>query len=1270
MDVQGATPTASGDLRPFVPRGSLNWLASEPDRRHRRFGGSLVFVDISGFTAMSERLARLGKVGAEEVTDLLNQTFSRLLAVAYEDDGSLLKFGGDALLLSFAGHEHVTRAVHAAWGMRRKLRELQPLSSSAGQVRLRMSVGVHTGEVDEFLVGSGHRELFLLGEVLSTTVEMESAAGPGQIMISHAVATALGDQVRTSEQGPGLLLRGDPPVPQAPPSETSKEGTQHVAPMLLSSVVAKRLATGVPMAEHRPSVIGFIKFTGTDRLLATDGPEALADALHRLTDIVDDAVARDDVCLLATDVDADGGKFILTAGVPSSTEFDGERMLRALRAIVESDPPLPLKIGVNFGPVFAGVIGPWFRLTYTIIGDAVNLAARVMGKAEPGQILATPEVLNRSQALFDIEELEPFAVKGKKHPVRAIKVGRVQTARLRRPRARFRLAGRKEELRALLGELDAAADGPGRMAQLLGPAGIGKSRLVDEVHERRPAADLHMVGCNQYESTTPYHSAGQLVRSLLALPPTAGADELRATITDRAPGLESSLPLLGDVVGIEIPDNSDTRDLTAGFRAEKAVEATCGLLEWIVPEPAILVIEDLHWVDPESRKVVLALAHSVLPRRRWLLLLTSRNRLVLDPNKDLGETILELEPLGDKDAREFVYAAVEEGLVSLERGQQMLDKAGGNPFFLQELLRVSLDTGGGDGDLPDDVDALIQTQLDQLPAEDRELLGYAAVLGAEIEPELFEATTGMGIEDQATAFANLFSFVEPTGTGSFRFRHALVHDGAYGRLPFRRRRELHLKAVEALEVPKEGDRRPDLLALHTYHARDWEHARRYSLEAAELAAARYANLTAAEHYRHAIESGRWVRMLTDDDLATTWERLGDVLMTASDYDGAVEAYRKAKRTAGPAKQVHLCGQIGQLRERQGQYQQSLQWLSRALRLDEKLGAGETGRLLVESAIVRLRQGKSKVARQLVDRAEKLDVALPVRARVAYARAWAAMIEGEDGSQYEFEMRDLCEDAGDIIGLSLAYNQMSLGAGYRGDWDLVVTACERAAELRRRIGDGVAAAVAGSNLAEILGDRGDFERAIPLLEEARTVCAAHGYRSSLYFAEMMLGRVWARLGQYEEAQQLLKNALAGFEDLTTPHLLRDTHRGLAELAIYRGDLDAVLAQADAVDQWADRGIQSFRSMGDRYRLIVHLLRGQLDDALRLADRLEAHLGDDHDYEAALSQLVIALVREEATDGRAAETRARATGFLDHFGLVVAPELLLFGPDSPRTPKGDA
>ena len=154
-------------LLPYLSGPAVEWArldAADPSvPRWQAVEGTMVFGDVSGFTKMSERLARHGKVGAEEVADAINACFEALLDVAYRCGGSLIKFGGDALLLLFTGEGHATRAAHAAVGMRSRLRSLGRIDTTAGRVTLRISIGVHSGTFHLFLVGGSHRELIVAG---------------------------------------------------------------------------------------------------------------------------------------------------------------------------------------------------------------------------------------------------------------------------------------------------------------------------------------------------------------------------------------------------------------------------------------------------------------------------------------------------------------------------------------------------------------------------------------------------------------------------------------------------------------------------------------------------------------------------------------------------------------------------------------------------------------------------------------------------------------------------------------------------------------------------------------------------------------------------------------------------------------------------------------------------------------------------------------------------------------------------------------------------
>src|SRR5439155_10681180 len=239
--------------------------------------------------------------------------------------------------------------------------------------------------------------------------------------------------------------------------------------------IRQHLLGGGGEPEHRPMTAAFIHFMGADELLAREGPEVLADALETTLSRVEEIAEEYQVAFFDTDIYSSGGKIMLMAGAPRSTGSDEERMLRAMRAVIDAELPLALRIGVNRGRIFVGDFGPDYRRTYTVTGDAVNLAARLMAKAEPGQVLATDDVLSRSRSAFQTAALEPFQAKGKSEPVYAFLVDGVQS---RQERAGIApLVGRERELRLLLDAFASASEYSGSLVEVVAEPGMGKSRL-------------------------------------------------------------------------------------------------------------------------------------------------------------------------------------------------------------------------------------------------------------------------------------------------------------------------------------------------------------------------------------------------------------------------------------------------------------------------------------------------------------------------------------------------------------------------------------------------------------------------------------------------------------------------------------------------------------------------------------------------------------------------------------------------------------------------
>jgi class 3 adenylate cyclase len=376
-----------------------------------------------------------------------------------------------------------------------------------------------------------------------------------------------------------LLLRQEPvgdaeKMPLRPRPHTAFETLAHCLPPAIRAHVAG--GAGIP--EHRPVTIAFIRFDGTDALIGQNGEAATTEALHRLLSTVEAAVEEQGVAFLASDVDADGGKLILTAGAPKGTGNDEERMLLALRKIVDSELPLPIRVGVHRGAVFAGDIGPKYRRTYTVMGDAVNLAARLMAKAEPGLIYATAEVLERSNAHFETTKLEPFAVKGKAEPIQAWSVGRAQSSKARQVSSqRLPLTGRNAELGVIRKAFASARSGVGRLIEVVGDSGIGKTRLLEALRDAAAGLNKQHATCEAYTASTPYAVWSELLREYMKFgrddPEMVIAERLREEIVKHAPDLAPWFPLVAVPFGLEVAPTPEVAMLAGANRRAKVHEA-------------------------------------------------------------------------------------------------------------------------------------------------------------------------------------------------------------------------------------------------------------------------------------------------------------------------------------------------------------------------------------------------------------------------------------------------------------------------------------------------------------------------------------------------------------------------------------------------------------------------------------------------------------------------------------------------------------------------
>lgn len=1277
---------ASTYLKPYVPRLVIDWLRHTPDALHREVEATLVFVDISGFTALTERLARKGKVGAEIMRDTLDGVFTALLDEAYDWGAGLLKWGGDALLLMFDGPEHPERAVRAAWEMQRTIDRVGRIHQGGGTVVLRMSVGIGTGTFHFFMAGSVHRELLIAGPAMSETLVMEGIADAGEIGLTPKLAAMLDPAIVGGPKLTTILLAGPPDVERGRAPDVGDVRDLDI-PGCIPVAARAHVLLRKSEAEHRTITAAFIDLMDTDRLLAEIGPDKLAVALDERIRAIEEAALRYEVPFYETDVGKSSVKALLTAGAPSSTGHDEERMLRTLREVMDQPGLVPMRVGVNTGKVFTGDFGPPYRRAYRVFGDAINTAARVMAKADAGRILSTEIVLDRSRTIFEATPIEPFAAKGKAAPVRASIVGPVLGMKEAR-RDDVGLIGREGELAQLLDVVERARGGRGGIIEIVGDPGLGKSRLVEELVARSSDFRVLRSRCEEYEASTPYFAFRALIRGVLGVDADVDAPACIARLNEHVAAVDPDLvpwtPLLGILLGLDIPATPETGALEEQFIRERLAEVALRFVYLTLRgQPTMFIIEDVQYLDEASRDLLQRLSMAAVEVRQVLLVTRQGAGRVFEADDgDDGATapitLLELGPLSLAATISIIEAATEDAPLRPHDVEEIARRSGGNTLFLFQLIDAVRETGTT-ASLPDSIEALVAADVDRLAPTDRTILRYAAVLGTTFDPELLASAVAGDVDLDDGVWTRLDSLVEPDTGGELRFRNSLIRDTAYEGLPYRRRRALHIRVGDAIEARAGGSPDDDIgiLAIHYYEGQSWDKAWRFAKEAGDRALSVYANAEATRFYERALEAGRR-RRVPRPELAAVHELSSDARYRLGEFAAADEDLRAAKRYAGGSATAVGAIMLKQavLSMRSGQFQKALVRIALALRRLEHARGKEAGavraRVMVARAGVRFFQNQRVKAIRWARLAEK--EAKRSGARDALAQAYKTLdVAFKENGQlekaiYSPKALEIYQELGDLRNQAIILNNIGAQAQDRSEWDEARELYERSLMLFERMGDRTTAGLAKFNIGQILSDQGRYEEAEPLLREVLRVWRAAGADADVAEARRELGKIFARTDRLDAAADILDEARA--EQLATGQqgevLSTDVRR--IEARLFARETDVALAAIDEATDLARStdGGSVFLPMLERLRGWALLQMGRTDEATGLLEHavVEAQRrGDDYEHALTLDALIVARSEAHQPTGELERERALLTKKL---GIVAIPSFPLAPPAAPVEP----
>jgi class 3 adenylate cyclase/tetratricopeptide (TPR) repeat protein len=608
-----------------------------------------------------------------------------------------------------------------------------------------------------------------------------------------------------------------------------------------------------------------------------------------------------------------GDAILALFGAPVAHEDDAERAVRAglaLQAAAQAygrevarrhGVAFDVRVGIHTGLAVLAVVGDAAKTEYTAMGDTPNVAARLQSAAAPGTVLVSGETHRLIRNLFDVDARGPLEVKGRSAPVEA-HVVRGPTAVPGRVRGldglRSPLVGRDREIGLLHAQVDRLQAGRGGFVALFGEAGLGKSRLMAELRERAAAATpapLWLEGrCVSYSQAVAYYPWREAFRAAIgaapADPPEVVRERLQAAC--RRYGLVAgNVAPIEALLGVESADSRRTlAGLAGGDALARAVaQAARDVLGALArAAPTVLVLDDLHWADRASLDLLERVGPLGAGRPLLLVGLLRPDReapswpVAARLRAQLGEAASELwlEPLGAEGARELLGGLLEVEDLPESARALILQKAEGNPFFLEEVIRTLLDAGQivREDDhwratreiravaIPDTLAGVLSARIDRLPEATKRVAQTAAVIGRIFaQPVLGAVCAGAPpperIEDPepqliALTRAELVRRRAHEPDPEYIFKHALTHEAAYESLLLRRRRELHRRTGVALEslYAERADELAPVLAHHYWQAEDWPRAAAYARRAGSQARRLYALDEALRHYERALQA--------------------------------------------------------------------------------------------------------------------------------------------------------------------------------------------------------------------------------------------------------------------------------------------------------------------------------------------------------------------------------------------------------------------------------
>ena len=1178
----------------FIPRHVVIDLYNHPDNspigREQRFSAVILFADVSGFTNISEALGQNGRQGTEELTTILNSYFTPMIDLVQDFGGIVGKFGGDAMTVFFPYKPHtkqatIRRAIQCALDMQAKMESYQAIATSAGTFGLAMKAGLAAGPLYCTTIGNDEYRLeyIIAGSVLDVSAEAEHYANRGEVVIANHLLPFAGkldiNEARGNFTCISTLHRRAKANPLNASNEVETIGSPFI-PLYIHPSIAQRLEQNQIgfVNEHRPVTILFANFSSFDYDHDPEVGEQLQQYLSQVLNIIQ----KYDGYLNKVDMGDKGSKYIILFGTPIGHENDEERAIRCALEL-QDIRGARLQIGINSGFVYCGLVGSTKRQEYTVMGDAVNMAARLMQAAASGQIITSEATWKLVKDLFVATPLNPMRFKGKsdEYNVFAIEHQKQQSSVLQQNlKYDLPMVGRKKELQQVQELLHAAQDGQGQVIGVSAQPGVGKTRFSYELIRKAAEQNftIYTGAAQSYGTTTQYLVWRSIWQQFFGifnlLSPLSQIQKLSQFLSKIAPYLNDRLPLLGPLLNLDIPDNPLSQSLEPQMRVEllKSLLLDC-LQHQSSNNPMLLVLEDCHWMDDLSYDLLAFIGHNITDLPIVLLLLYRPPEKKTNPLRWVGSidpvTEIILNELTATEAAELAQLKLQSlwstsATSNPDIMQKIIAKAQGNPFYLEEMVnylhdqQISFDDAEilNRLEIPDSLQNLIISRIDQLPEATKTTLKVASIIGRVFPASwIWGSYAQVGTPSEVEIHLNDLQrldltplYQQESEENQYIFKHVTTQEVAYDSLAFSTRTMLHEQVGRFIEQRYEENlaQHIDQLAFHYGRSQTHDKQRIYFRLAGERAQKAYANQTAIDYYQ------KLIPLLSEDEQAEICFQLAQVQQLIGEWKIAEEQYRTVLKIAEETNQIKLaaeaCLALGSLifLSDPEASNKSREWLQKAQKQFEYIGERQgIGRVFERLSFISSQQGNYQQA-------------------LAYAN----------------QQLVIAEEYNDLVGISTVLNFIGVAYFFQGKFEQAEKDLKKAINIAQEADYKRGIILASNDLAGVYMMYGDYHKAQSYLNDSQTISQEIGDIEGIEVSIANSGLIYHQIGQADEAKACILQAIS----------LAITINDWATISNQLGNLGSILdwdTHPQLANQLTEQAIKLNRSLNLPYYLCEFL-----------------------------------------------------------------------------------